>query len=146
MVLESDTPAADPPRPGGVRALLANIALRFQQLFHRLHDEWENGALWVALVFGLLYLPPPPLLLLVDTLIVASGAPVGVQIVVVIAFVIAMLAVFEIVLVGYVVAPAGTKRVLEPVHNWAHDHRQLVLLVLFAAIGLWQVVTSLGIV
>lgn len=146
LVLESDTPADDPPRPGRIRAVLTSVGSRFRQLFHRLHDEWENGALWVALVFGLLYLPPPPLLLLVDTLIAGSGLAFGAQLVVVIAFVIAMLAVFEVVLVSYVVAPTKTKTVLEPVHDWTHAHRQLVLLVLFVAVGLWQVVSGLGIV
>jgi hypothetical protein len=144
LVLDTD-PAGDSPRRGAVWTAVTNVGSRFQQWFRRLHDEWENGALWVALVFGLLYMPPPPLLLLVDTIIVASGATVGAQVVLVIAFVIVMLAVFEVVLVSYVVAPARTKAVLEPVHNWAHAHRLLVLLVLFAAVGIWQVVTGVGI-
>lgn len=145
LVLESDPSTTESARPGRVGAVVSSVGSKFQQLFRRLHDEWENGALWVALVFGLLYVPPPPLLLLVDTIIVASGVPVGVQLVIVIAFVIGMLAVFEVVLIGYVVAPVKTKAVLEPVHNWAHDHRQTVLLVLFAAVGTWQVLTGVGI-
>jgi hypothetical protein len=34
--------------------------------------------------------------------------------------------------------------VLHPLHEWTKHHRQLVLLVLFAVVGLWQVVTGAG--
>jgi hypothetical protein len=77
---------------------------------------------------------------------VGSGAAIGTQVIAVIAFVFAMLAVFEIVLISYLVAPARTQAVLRPVHDWALVHRQQVLIALFLLVGLWQVITGLGIV
>ncbi|HEY6646169.1 MAG TPA: GAP family protein, partial [Mycobacterium sp.] len=87
-----------------------------------------------------------PLVLLVDTIIVGSGAAIGTQVIAVIAFVFAMLAVFEIVLISYLVAPARTQAILRPVHDWALVHRQHVLIALFVLVGIWQVITGLGIV
>ncbi|MDT5111484.1 MAG: hypothetical protein QOE20_3374, partial [Mycobacterium sp.] len=117
-----------------------------QRLLHRCHDAWENGALWVALVFGMAYLPPPPLVFLVDTIVVGSGTAIGTQVVAVIAFIFVMLAVFEIVLFSYLVAPASTQAVLRPVHEWALVHRQHVLIVLFAGVGVWSLLIGVGIV
>jgi hypothetical protein len=102
--------------------------------------------LWVALVFGMAYLPPPPLVFLVDTIVVGSGTAIGTQVVAVIAFIFVMLAVFEIVLFSYLVAPASTQAVLRPVHEWALVHRQHVLIVLFAGVGVWSLLIGVGIV
>jgi hypothetical protein len=146
LVLDSKTPTAESLPQGRITGVIAHIRLAIRRLLRRGHDAWEDGALWVALVFGIAYLPPPPLVLLVDTIIVGSGAAIGTQAIAVIAFVFAMLAVFEIVLISYLVAPARTQAVLRPVHDWALVHRQHVLLALFAVVGFWQVITGLGIV
>jgi Sap, sulfolipid-1-addressing protein len=146
LVLDSNTPTADSRPQGRVRGVVAHVRSAIRRLLHRGHDAWENGALWVALMFGMAYLPPPPLVLLVDTIIVGSGAAIGTQVIAVIAFVFAMLAVFEIVLISYLVAPARTQAILRPVHDWALVHRQHVLIALFLLVGVWQVITGLGIV
>ncbi len=146
LVLDSDESTAVSNRPEHRRGALARALAVIRRLWGRLHDEWENGALWVALVFGMAYLPPPPLLLLVVTIIGGSGALVGVQVVAVVAFVLMMLAVFEVVLLCYVIAPVRTRKVLEPVHDWALVHRTQVLIALFFLVGIWQVLTGLGIV
>lgn len=52
------------------------------------------------------------MVLFVDTMIVASGAPIGTQFVAAIVFVIGMFAVIEITLVTYLVAPAKTQALL----------------------------------
>lgn len=146
LVLDPEAPATEARPAGRVKGAVSAIASVFRRVLHRGKGAWENGALWVALVLGIGYMPPPPLVLLVDTIIVGSGAAIGTQVIATVVFVFAMLAVFEIALISYVIAPGRTQAVLEPIHNWALAHRQLVLLVLFAVVGIWQVLTGVGIV
>jgi hypothetical protein len=137
-------PEPETPPPGWFKRTIGRIEAVVQPLLRRIRDAWENGALWVSLLFGLGYALPPPMALLVDTIVVGSGASIGTQIAAVTVFIFTMLAVFEIVLLSYVIAPVKTQAVLEPVHEWSSHHRQLILIVLFAAVGLWQIVTGLG--
>ncbi|MUL82876.1 MULTISPECIES: GAP family protein [unclassified Mycolicibacterium] len=146
LVMEPDQPAVGEGPVGRIRGAVADLAATGRRLMSRAHDAWEGGALWVALVFGLCYIAPPPLVLMVATMVVGSGAPIGAQLVISIAFVFGMLAVFELALLSYAVAPARTQAVLQPLHEWTRHHRQLVLLVLFAVVGLWQVVTGAGLI
>ncbi|MGL5441825.1 MAG: GAP family protein [[Mycobacterium] stephanolepidis] len=146
LVLDPELATAETRSVGRIRSAVAVVVSKFRRLFHHGKGAWENGALWVALVLGIGYMPPPPLVLLVDTIIVGSGTSMGTQILAAIVFVFAMLAVFEVALISYVIAPARTLAVLEPVHSWALAHRQLVLLILFAVVGVWQVLTGVGIV
>ncbi|SKS63820.1 gap protein [Mycobacteroides abscessus subsp. abscessus] len=146
LVLDSEAPAVEARPVGRIRGAVSYLGSTFQRLLHRGKGAWENGALWVALVLGIGYMPPPPLVLLVDTIIVGSGTAMSTQVIAAVVFVFTMLAVFEIALISYVIAPARTQAVLEPIHNWALSHRQLVLLVLFAVVGIWQVLTGVGLV
>ena len=146
LVMEPDQPAAPAPVVGRVRRIMSDLGAGLRRLIERAQDAWEGGALWVALVFGLCYIAPPPLVLMVATMVVGSGAPIGAQVVISIAFVFGMLAVFELALLSYAIAPARTQAVLQPLHEWTRHHRQLVLLVLFAVVGLWQVVTGAGLI
>lgn len=142
IVADAEISGQQPRRaPGGA---LASVRAGVQRLYRRLHDAWESGSLWVALALGLGGLPAPPLVLYVAARIVASEAGIGTQITVAIAFVLAMFAVYEIALLSYVVAPGKTQAVLDPLHNWALAHRHRVLVTLFTAVGLWQVITGTG--
>lgn len=116
----------------------------FRRMLHRLQTAWEDGALWVSFVFGLGGLPPPVLVLFVVTPIVASGALIGTQILAIIVFVIAMFAVVELTLVSYLLAPAKTLAVLQPLHNWASAYRRRILIAIFGVVGSssWQTVCS----
>jgi hypothetical protein len=146
LVLDSNTPTAISRPLGRAQDAATKVGSAIRRLLGRAHNAWENGSLWVALVFGMGYLPPPPLVLLVDTTIVASGAAIGAQVSAAIAFVVAMLAVVEITLVSNLVAPAKTQAVLRPLHDWARAHRRQVLVVFFAVVGFWQVAKGMGIV
>lgn len=144
LVMESDSAISS---PFGISADAAREGgSPIRRLLGRLQIAWENGSLWVAVVVGLLGLPPPLLVLFVDTTIVASGAPLGVQIGAVIAFVLAMFAVVEIALVSQLAAPAKTQAVLRPLHDWALAHRRHVLIAVFAVVGFFQLVKGAGIV
>lgn len=145
LLLDSDSPGTvSPLGPLGDPATEGGSAIR--RLLTRLQHAWDNGALWVAFVFGVLGLPPPLVVLFVDTTIVASGAGLGMQIFAVIAFVVAMFAVVEIALLSYLAAPAKTKAILQPLHDWALARRRQVLAVIFAMVGLFTVAKGIGIV
>jgi hypothetical protein len=146
LVLDPEDSTPEPRPVGRIRGAIGVVVSKLRRLLHHGKGAWENGALWVALVLGIGYMPPPPLVLLVDTIIVGSGTAMGTQVLAAVVFVFATPAVFEVALISYVIAPARTQAVLEPVHNWALAHRQLVLLVLFAVVGVWQLLTGVGIV
>jgi hypothetical protein len=146
MVLDSDTPTAISSPFGRAPDTPTEGASAFRRLLSRLQNAWEDGALWVALVFGLGGFPPPPLVLFVDTTIVATGAAIGTQVIAVIVFVVAMFAVVEITLVSYLAAPAKTLAVLRPLHDWALAHRRQVLIAIFAVAGSFGVAHGMGIV
>ncbi|WP_280830583.1 GAP family protein [Mycolicibacterium frederiksbergense] len=117
-----------------------------RRLFGRLQRAWDSGALWVALVCGMGFLPGFPLVLFVATTVVSSGASTGTQILAVILFVVAMFAVFEVAVVSHLIAPVRTQAVLQPVHDWALANRRQVMIGIFVMIGLLQVVKGLGII
>ncbi len=109
MVLEShESPPASGPL-GHAKNMVVQVVSAIQRMYGRLLTTWENGSVWVALVFGMMYLPSVTLVLLIDTTIVASGAGIGEQVVAAIAFVVGFLAVLEIVLISYLVAPQRTE-------------------------------------
>ena len=116
-----------------------------RRLLGRVHNAWENGSLWVAFVIGAtLGGIAPSLLIFVLAIIVASGAPIGVQVGAAIAFVAGVLVVVEVTLVSYLVAPAKTQEALRLVHNWASAHRPHIVIGIFAAGGLMLAVNGIG--
>lgn len=116
----------------------------FRRLLRHLQNAWEEGALWVAFVFGLCGLPPPMLVIFVLTPVVASGAPIGTQVIAVISFVFGMFTVVELTLISYLVAPAKTLAVLQPMHDWALAHRRQMLITIFSVAGVIQVVNGIA--
>jgi hypothetical protein len=144
LVLDSDKPS--PISPLGISADAATQGgSPIRRLLGRLQKAWDDGSLWVSVVFGLLGLPPPLLVLFVDTTIVASGTSIGTQVGATIAFVLAMFAVVEITLISHLATPAKTQAVLRPVHDWALARRRQVMIAVFAVIGFFQVIKGLGI-
>lgn len=145
QVLDSDGPGQiSSPFAGVPEAKEGGSAIR--RLFGRLQRAWDSGALWVALVCGMGFLPGFPLVLFVTTTVVSSEATVGTQIVAVVLFVVAMFTVFEVAVISHLVAPVRTQAVLQPVHDWALSNRRQVMIGIFIMIGLLQVVKGLGIV
>ncbi|OMB97799.1 hypothetical protein A5733_09365 [Mycobacterium sp. NS-7484] len=144
------------PAPAGVAATSPFAAVAdgagpdsqsaIRRLFARLQRAWDSGALWVALVCGMGFLPGFPLVLFVSTTVVSSGTTTGTQIVAVVAFVVTMFLVFEVAVVSHLIAPVRTQTVLQPVHDWALANRRQVMIGIFVMIGLLQVVKGLGII
>ncbi|KUH95290.1 gap protein [Mycolicibacterium acapulense] len=138
------TPAATSPL-GALSAAADKDGSAIRRLLGRLEKAWDDGSLWVAFVFGLLGLPPPFLVLFVGTTIVSSAAGIGTQILAVIVFVIAVFSVVEIALLSYVVAPAKTQAILQPLHDWMLVHRRHVLVAIFTLVGVFTVAKGIGI-
>ncbi len=139
--LDSPAPTTGmPSQDGNAKTKAIKVLSAIQRLYERLTELWDGGALWVAFVFGMMYLPSATLVLLIDTTIIASGAGLGEQVIAAIAFVVGFLAVLEIVLISYLVAPTKTEAVLRPLHEWARTYNRQILIVFFALIGIWQLV------
>ena len=81
-----------------------------QAVLERGLAAWESGNLWLSVLFGMGCVPSLTMVLLVDSLIVGSGAPIGMQVMVAIAFVLTMFIVLEAALLSNVFAPAGPSR------------------------------------
>ncbi len=111
QLLESEKPALiSSPFAGMEEATEGKSAIR--RLFGRLQRARDSGALWVALVCGMGFLPGFPLVLFVTTTVVSPGASTGTQIIAVILFVVAMFAVFEVAVVSHLIALVRTQAVL----------------------------------
>lgn len=116
----------------------------FRRLRARAHDAWESGSLWVAFVAGLANPPAPDVAVLVVAIIVASGAAIGTQIVAAIVFVVGVLALLEITLVSYLIAPAKTEAILQVLHEWTSANRRKILIAVLALVGVSLVANGLG--
>lgn len=116
----------------------------FRRLLARAHDAWEGGALWVAFVAGLANPPAPDVAVLVVAIIVASGATIGTQVAAAIVFVVAVLALLEITLVSYVIAPSKTETILQVLHEWALANRRKILMAMLAVLGVSLVASGIG--
>jgi hypothetical protein len=117
-----------------------------RRLLGRAHNAWENGSIWVALVVGLGWGVPPSAVVFGLGVIATSEAAIGAQVSAVIAFVVGMLAVVEVVLVGYLAAPAKTQAVLQQLHDLVRPRRQQVLVAIFALAGVSLVIRGAGII
>ena len=142
MVMDSDT--AIPPLLDRAQDAPTGRESVFRRLFGRARDTWDNGSLWVTLVLGLLSPPPPFTILLVLTTIVATGAAIGVQISVAVAFVVGVYAIVEITLVSYLAMPEKTQAVLRRVHEWSRTHRQQIVVAICTVVGLALTVQGWG--
>jgi len=135
MVMDSDTPVATPPLLDRAHDAPTKRESLFRRLVGRARDTWDSGSLWVTLVLGLLSPPPPFTILLVLTTIVATGAAIGIQVSVAVAFVVGVFAVVEITLVSHLAMPEKTQAVLRLVHEWSRAHRQKIVVAMCAVIG-----------
>lgn len=122
------------------------VVARLKAVIQRGLTAWENGNLWLAVLFGMGCVPSLTMVLLVDTLIVGSGAPLGMQIVVAVVFVLTMFIVLELALVSNWIAPERTQAVLRPLQTWSAAHINQILITLLSLVGVWNVVAGAGLV
>lgn len=114
------------------------------RLLRRIRSAWQNGSPWPAFVVGVIVVPPLDGLLLVLALIVASGAPLEVQLIAAVAYIIGMLTVEEIILVSHLAAPTKTEAALRRLHDWTVTHTQKILVAFLVVVGISMVARGLG--
>ncbi len=139
---EPDPPPAS--RFDGIEDWATEGTSALRRMLGRLFRAWTGGSLWVSLLMGLTYSPVQVSIAL--TIIAASAATLGTQLLAAITFVVIMLALVEIVLVSYLIAPVNTEAVIRPIHDWAQAHTQQLLAGMSALAGVFLVVQSLGLI
>ncbi len=115
----------------------------FRRVLHRIHDAWDNGALWVAWMVGLVSVPIDGILIIL-AIIVASRAAIVTQLSASLAFILVMYAVVEMILVGYLAAPARTEAALRRLHNWVRTYRWQIMVTLLTVVGTSQLAEGFG--
>ncbi|MFN8042485.1 MAG: GAP family protein [Mycobacterium sp.] len=143
LLLERPEPPTSAPRPPG---RFDELLTRAKAVLERANAAWEGGNLWLSLLFGMGCVPSLTMVLLVDGLIVGSGAPIAMQIVVAIVFVITMFIVLEAALLSNVFAPGKTQALLKPLHTWSAAHAHQTVYILLAVVGVWNLIAGTGLV
>lgn len=120
---------------------------RGRRLLARATDAWENGALWVSFVIGLLLggIEPDAGLFLI-AILVTSGAGTATQVIVAIVFAVGVLGIVELTLVSYAVAPAKTQAVVQLLHDWALTHRRKILIAMCIVAGVSLLLHGIGVI
>jgi len=143
----------NPPTPNPISRLLGrtdddtapNGRSPIRRLLARAAHAWENGSLWVAFVIGLLLggIEPDAGLFLI-AILVASGASTATQIIVAVVFAVGVLAIVELTLISYLVAPTTTQAVVQRLHDWALAHRRKILIAMCIVAGVSLLIHGLG--
>jgi hypothetical protein len=144
LVLDSNTPTAISRLLGITRDAATEDGSAARRLLRRIRSAWGNGSVWVALVIGVAMGPGLDGAVFVLAIIVASGASFCVQITAAITFIIAMLAVEEVILVSHLVRPAKTQAFLRRLHDWALAHRRKLLVAILAVVGVSLMAQGMG--
>jgi Sap, sulfolipid-1-addressing protein len=144
LVLDSNPPTAISRLLGRApdAATVGGSAIR--RLLGRIHNAWESGSLWVALLIGVAMAPSLEVLLLIIAIILASGAAIGTQVSAAIAFVVLTLAVEEVILTSYRVTPGKTQVLVQRLHDWGLAHQRKILVAVIAAMGVSLAAHGMG--
>ncbi|OBF05703.1 hypothetical protein A5730_16540 [Mycobacterium sp. ACS4054] len=119
------------------RAQGAEDGRGIRRLLHRARRAWDRGSLWIAWVIGLISVPVDGVLFIL-AIIVASRAAIATQVSASIAFVLLMYSVVELILVGYLAAPARTHDLLRRLHDWVRAYHRQILVTVFTVVGVSQ--------
>lgn len=111
----------------------------------RAHDMLTcNGFVWPAFVVGLTSSAPPIESVTALTVIMASGATLGVQFSAFLVFIVLVLTVIEVPLLGYVAAPQKTQAMMLRLHNWLRVHGRKATQAMLVVMGSWAVIQGVA--
>ena len=113
-----------------------------RRLAARVYGAWKEGSVWISFFMGLTYAPLQATAAL--AIIATSGASILAQLSAAIVFVTIMLAIVEIILVGYFIAPVRVEGVLRSAHGWTQIHNLEVFAIISAVSGAFLVATGFG--
>jgi hypothetical protein len=125
-------------------ALQPGTPTAFSRLSARVQGMLECGFVCAAFVVGLGQATPPVDTALALAVIMASGAAIGVQVSAFVAFTVEVLAVIEIALVSYLIAPNKTEAVMLQLQNWIRTRRRRISITMLAVAGALFVVKGIG--
>lgn len=144
------TPGPEPNRVSAAISRLVTVeddssglVAAIRRVLGRVYGAWKAGSVWISLTMGLTYAPLQATAAL--AIIATSGAPIVTQLGAAISFVAIMLAVIEIILVGYFLARAKTEAVLQSAHGWTQVHSLEVFASLSAVSGVFLLAKGLGV-
>jgi len=150
--LDNDA-APEPKKPNPISAAMSRLITvdegssgalaAIRRALGRVYSAWKEGSVWISLCMGLTYSPLQATAVL--ALIATSGAPILTQLGAAISFVGIMLAIIEIILVGYFLAPTKTEAVLQSTHGWTQNHSLEVFASLSAVSGVFLLAKGLGV-
>ena len=126
-------------------ALQPGTPTAFWRLSCRAQGMLECGFIWAAFVVGLGQASPPIDTLLALTVIMASGAAIATQVSAFLAFTALVLAVIEIPLVAYLLAPQKTQAVMLQLQNWMRIRRRQIFVTMLAVGGVVLVVKGIAV-
>ena len=118
------------------------VVAALRRLAARVYGAWKEGSVWISLFMGLSYSPLQATAAL--AIIATSGTSILTQLSAAIAFVAIMLAIVEVILVGYFIAPVLVEAVLRSAHGWTQIHNLEVFATISAVSGVFLVATGLG--
>ncbi len=116
---------------------------RTRRTLSRATEAWQNGSPWIAFAIGLMVMPADGVLLAL-AVIVASGAPIGMQLGAAIVFVFIVLAVEELLLVSNLVVPDKTQAALRRLHDWAVAHHRKFMAAILGVVGISLIIQGMG--
>ncbi|OBH76980.1 hypothetical protein A5681_08145 [Mycobacterium scrofulaceum] len=116
--------APQPPRPTAAARIMA-----------RVRHALQGGNPWVAFGIGLVTTMPLADYLVVLVIIVSSKAAIGAQLSAVVIFTVVVLALVEVPLFSYLLAPAQTQLAMVQLQRWFAIHRRRLLIAAPALAG-----------
>jgi Sap, sulfolipid-1-addressing protein len=112
----------------------------FSWVSARARGMLTGGFIWPAYLAGIGSVTPPVESVVVFTIIMASGATIGFQVGAFVAWTVVVLAIVEIPLVSYLMAPDKTQAMMLRLQNWTQAHRWQVFQVGLVSLGVMLVV------
>jgi hypothetical protein len=128
---------------GATSARVPRIPTPFSRLSALSRHALEGGYPWAVFVVGLTSAIPPVEYLVALTVILASGAAMGAQLSAALMYTVVVLALIEVPLVSYLVAPAKTQAVVLQLQNWVRARRRQIFVVIATVAGVWLVTAGI---
>ena len=104
----------------------------------------DRHSVWVAWAAGAIYSLPGAEYLAGLVLLAKVGAPTASEVLAVLGFNLIMFAVIELPLLGFVLAPERTRSLTEKLNRWMTDHRQILIVIVTGAAGIYLLVSGFG--
>ena len=101
-------------------------------------------SVWIAWAAGAIYSLPGAEYLAGLVLLAKVGAPTASEVLAVLGFNLIMFAAIELPLLGFVLAPERTRSLTEKLNRWMTDHRQILIVIVTGAVGIYLLVSGFG--